>query len=610
MWALFIATLLILYFSLNIISGGLFNKLRLDFTQEKLHTISDGTKQILSQIDEPIKIDVYFSAQLASLSAPYKDFYDRLKTMLETYERLAGDKLTVNFYNPEPYSELEDEALILGLKGATINSFQEQVYFGLVAKNSVNVKETIPFFSLEKEPFLEYDLSLLIHKLSSNGQTKVGVLSAVPTTQKSLLFTQLQKTFELSMLDNTQVKIDDSISSLIVIKPEALPKEALFAIDQFALKGGNLLVFTDPIFEGDKELADSNQFIVQDMLKNWGVEYSSEKIAIDLQYSVSVNSNTQQGTMSIRHPAWFELPSTSFAPDNIITNNLDKMMLASVGFLKPITKADIKEGEEDSENVFIPLIQSSIQATTRGARDFRFLRSADTLRQAYVRGDETLTYAAHILTKNVETVFDAGITNEDTNETTTPELFKATSNVNAIIIADADLLEDKMWARANNFLGQQIISQISDNAKFVINAIESLSGNDSFINLRGRGKGNRTFTLLTDMQLEAEQQFSQKENALRSKLNNLQSQISQRRSNIKDSDLLSKEQERLINEAQNEMVKVRKELRSVQHNLKKDIDSVTNMFKWVNILVVPLLIVLLAFGLRWYLRSRREKYFI
>lgn len=602
-WTLLIVALVLIYFSASIINTQLFKRFRLDFTQESLHTISDGTKTVLSAIDEPIAIKIYFSQRLGQISPQYKDFYDRLKTFLQNYKRLSNGNLDITFFTPEPYSELEDEALLAGLKSATISSLSEQVYFGLIATNSINKKEIIPFFDLQRQQFLEYDLSLIVHKLSQSKALRVGVLSGLDSFSDTLMMKQLGSLFDIDTLDREMKEISEDIQTLLVIAPEELSKKSIFAIDQYALRGGNILLFTDPLIEGDKQLKQENKYLVKELLKAWGVEYDVSTISIDAQYAVSVNSNTPSGAKSFKHPAWLEITNQSFAQDNIITSNLEKITVASSGFLTQSKEAN------NSDNKFIPLVQTSPIAMQRPSEMFRNL-NAKVLVDSYKKGDKTLTISAHISTKDVASIFEQGFVDEENNTTIKAKLVKSIENVNAIIIADTDILRNNMWARANNFLGQSMIIPIADNGRFITNAIENLNGNDAFISLRGRGKVTRPFTLLADMQREAEQKFLQTESNLRQKLSQLQAKIHQQRQNIKDSTLLTKEQQKLIDQAQNEMVNVRKELRSVQHNLRKDIESVKNIFKWSNILGVPILIILFGLFLNRYRNNKRKKYFL
>ena len=601
-------SMVVLYLSLNMVANLLLNKWRFDFTEESLHTISKGTISVLQKIEEPIHIKVYFSNKLGEMSVQYKDFYTRLKTFLENYRRLSDGQITLEFFTPEPYSKTEDDALLDGLQAVSVSGFSEQVYFGLVATNSIDQKELIGFFDLKREPFLEYDLSLLIHKLSQQEATKIGVISGWNGFAQSLIYQQLQSLSEVSLLPTGAKEIDPTISTLVVIKPATLSDRTLMAIEQFALKGGNVLLFVDPLVENDKNIRDSNPQSVTKLLKAWGVDYNPNEVASDLNYALTVSSNTAQGVKSFAHPTWLELSPPLFAKDSIIMAKLEKITLATSGFLKPVS-VESTEGDKTSDgNRFIPLIQTSDQALPQPVFKLRFL-SLDTIRELQSKGKERLTLSAHISTHGVKTIFTDGVLDEESNQTIKPQIIQAKEPLNAIIVADVDMLMDHLWARSNNFLGQAIVIPVADNGRLFNNAVENLSGNDAFINLRSRGQISREFTLLKAMQKEAEIAFAQKENALSQKLSQLQQKINAQRESIKDTALLNQEQQKVINEAQNEMVKVRQELRSVQHELRKDTQWIKNVFKWFNILAVPLVVVLFGWLFNRYMQRQRQKYF-
>ena len=592
---------IVIYFSLNIIGNLSLNQWRIDLTQERLHTISSSTKKVLSTIDEPIDIKVYFSQKLGEVSPPYKDFYLRLKSFLQSYKRLSGDNIRVQFFTPEPYSQTEDDALLNGLKSATISEFDDQVYFGLVATNSIDKKEVIPFFDLNRESFLEYDLSLLIHKLSQKEAIKVGVLSGWSAFGNTLMLQQIQSSIETEIVAEDAKEIPQGISSLIVVRPETLSDVTLLAVEQFALKGGNIMLFVDPLLEQDKMTTANNAQRVSQMLKAWGVEYDSSYLVSDLHRAISVSSHTPQGVKNFKHPTWIQLDESSLADDNIITSKLEKLMIASSGFLQPLK-------DLDNENRFVPLITVGDKSAKVSADKFKYI-SLELIKKSQKEGNETFYIGAHILAKGAKSIFEKGLFDEENNQTIKPKILEAKESVNALIFADVDLLTDNMWARVNNFFGQSIIVPSADNGRLVSNAVENLNGNDAFIDLRGRGKITRGLLLIENIEKSAQREFLQKENNLREKLNRLQTQIDQQRESIKDSTLLNNEQQKLIDEAQNEMVKVRQELRAVQHELRKDIESVKNIFKWINILGMPLLIIGVGYLFNRYRKKRQMGYF-
>ncbi len=165
--------------SANIVIGRFFSA-RLDLTAEHLYTLSPGTVHTLAQIDEPITLRFYYSNRLGDEVPAYGVYAQRVRELLEQYVAAAHGKLRLEIFNPQPFSDVEDQAVAFGLQAVPLDSEGDQVYFGLAATNSTDDQQVIAFFSPERERFLEYDLTKLIHSLAFPKKTVVGLISSLP----------------------------------------------------------------------------------------------------------------------------------------------------------------------------------------------------------------------------------------------------------------------------------------------------------------------------------------------------------------------------------------------------------------------------------------------
>ena len=161
---------LTLLLSINVLAGTGLRSARFDLTANKLYTLSDGAKAVLAKIEEPITLRFYYSKQLAQKYPPLPSYGRRVEELLLEFENRSGGKLELEVIDPEPFTEAEDRAVQLGLQGVPVPS-GETLYFGLAGTNTIGDEEVIPFFSIEKEAFLEYDLTKLVHGLSTTGMT-------------------------------------------------------------------------------------------------------------------------------------------------------------------------------------------------------------------------------------------------------------------------------------------------------------------------------------------------------------------------------------------------------------------------------------------------------
>jgi ABC-type uncharacterized transport system involved in gliding motility auxiliary subunit len=181
----------------------------------------------------------------------------------------------------------------------------------------------------------------------------------------------------------------------------------------------------------------------------------------------------------------------------------------------------------------------------------------------------------------------------------------AEGRINAIVVADTDLMADRFWVDRREMMGQEFAVPSAGNAAFVVGALENLSGSDALIALRARGIKDRTFTLVEDLRRDAERQFREKEEALTAKLKSVEQELEKLQTAGAGGGVVAsaKEQE-AIDGFKSQMLETRRELRQVKLALRQNIDSLDGWLKFANIALVPLLIV--AGGVGWTAwRSRR-----
>ncbi len=246
--------------SVNLVASVSLRNWQADLTQGQLFTISDGTRQILRSIDEPITVRLYYSKRLGEVAPSYANYFERVQALLESYRDLSGGKLQVSYLDPEPFSDAEDRAVAAGLRGTRLNAEGELAYFGLVATNSTDNQQVIPAFSPDRAAFLEYDVTKLINALANPKKHVVGLISGLPInggkmpmnnqpTPPWLIMDQMREFFDVRMLDQTLTSVPSDIDVLMVVQPTGLTPKAAYAIDQYVLGGGKALVFVDPMPE-------------------------------------------------------------------------------------------------------------------------------------------------------------------------------------------------------------------------------------------------------------------------------------------------------------------------------------------------------------------------
>lgn len=627
-----LALAIVLFFSVNVLSNVTLKSARLDLTENQLFTLSEGTRNILQSLQEPITLRFYLSKQLATSLPGINSYAIRVQELLEEFEQAAEGKLTLLVIDPEPFSEEEDRAVGYGLQGVPVSSTNTLFYFGLVGTSSVDEEEVIPFFQPDREEFLEYDLAKLVYQLDHPTQKVVGLLSTLPLDgappnpfmpggggQPLMVMDQIRQLFDVQTLEPDVTEIPETIDVLMIVHPKHLSEGTLYAIDQFVLRGGRALVFVDPHAEADRgtpnpqnpmaALQEPKHSDLKKLFTKWGVTLTPGKVVGDLPLAKKVNFRRQSRMQVVDYPVWIDLPPTHLNHEDIVTGHLPNLTLATPGILTKI---------EGSTTELIPLVQSDKAAMQIEASKLRFMSDPSSLLRTYKPEDRMFILAAR-LTGTVETAFPDGPPEPPASQDNTgngdkkaPEpsthLTKSQEPINVIIIADTDMLQDRFWVQVQTFLGQRIGFPTAGNGSFVTNALDNLTGSNDLISIRNRGSFSRPFTLVRAIQQEAEQRFRQKEQQLQERLKTTEQKIQELQRNKPESGslILSPAQQEEMARFRQELVQTRKELRAVQHALQKDIAGLESLVKFVNIGLMPLLITVGGVGLSLYRMKRRK----
>lgn len=617
--ALFLAALLTL--SVNLIFSSIGRNAKADLTADHLYTISNGTKRVLGRVEEPINVRLYYSRRLGQAAPVFGKYFERVRALLEQYRDLSGGKVQLTVLEPEPFSDAEDRAVASGLRAVRLNQDGENGYFGLVASNTTDNDAAIEFFSPDRERFLEYDLTKLINGLANPKKRVVGLMSGMPIDggmnpmqpmrQPAPAWTvmdQIREFFDVKPIEQTATEIPGDVDVLMLVQPNAITKDTAYAIDQFVLRGGRVLAFVDPLAEtvppsgpmGMPSMPPGPD--VAALLKAWGVAIDTSKLAGDPTMARRVQFGGGPGGRPVvtDYLAWLQIDPANINAADPLAAGIERMNWASVGF---ITKVD------GATTTVQPIIETSDKAGEMNADSLRMMPDPLALGRDFKSGGKKLVLAARI-TGEAKTAFpdgrpkpeekpdekkqgdkpaEAAAKDEKKGEAIVPHF--ASGPVNVILVADGDMLHDQFWVTVQELLGQRMAVPQAHNAAFVINALENLSGGEALAMLRGRGVNDRPFERVANIRREAERRYREKEQALNAKLKELQGKLQQMETRVEGGQILLSDKDRqTIDGFRAEMVNVRRELRGVQADLRRDIDSLHTKLKFFNIAAVPLLI--------------------
>lgn len=600
-----------LFLAVNLVANGLLASWRLDVTENKLFSLSKGTRNILDKIEDPITLRLYFSSKIFGDIPTLSNYGNRVRDMLEEYVTASGGKLQLSIIDPEPFSEAEDQAVGHGIKQLPVSSTGDVGYLGLVGTNGADDESTIQIFQPNKETSLEYELTKLIYNLAHPKKRVIGMISTLPILSDPgslspeepspggwTISAMLRDAFETRDLGPDAADIAKDVDTLMIVHPKNLSDQTRYAIDQFVLKGGKAMVFVDPFAEQDKTAPNPQNPMAMpktdsglpELFEKWGIKLVPDKVVGDLDAAIRVSYPGKRGPQEIAYLPWLRLTPPNFNRDDFVTSELNVVNMGTAGILEKI---------EGATTEVTALISSGKRAMPYERDAVMFGRDPAGLLTQFKPGDKPLVLAARVRGK-VKTAFPNGRPKKADADPADPNFVaESTGPVNLVVVADTDLLADRFWVQVQNLLGMRVPSAIADNATLVINALENLGGNDDLISLRSRGQYARPFDRVEAIQREAEAQFRDKERALRSKLQETETKLRelQRRKEGGSPLLLSPEQRREIDAFREEQIKTRKELRAVQRDLNKNIERLGSILKFVNIGLVPILIGLLAIGL-------------
>lgn len=604
----------ILFVTLTILSSTFLKGMRFDLTENSVYTLSDGTRNILQNMQEPVELQLYFSEDVSRDLPQFRSYARWAGEMLEEFAEASDGKLTLRKVNPVPFSPEEDQAAQYGLQAVPVGSAGDTLYFGLVGTNSLDVPQMMPFLQPEKEKFLEYDLAKIVYSLSHPTHKKVGLISGLdiqagfdPATQTAreawVIHQQFSQIFDLQDIPITSVSLPDDLELLILVHPKELSESLLYEVDQFALRGGRVLVFLDPLAELDlggdpndpmARMNAGGSSTLEPLLQAWGVSYDSDRVIADRGYALQVNM--AQGQPPVRHLGILSVKSDGLNNADVVSADLQSINFSSTGWLAPT---------ESALSNFEPLVESSVNAAPIDATRIRFLSDPQDLSKGFQPTGDKYALAARI-TGQAKTAFEQ----PPQDIPIIGHLVQSdASGINVVLFADTDVLSDRLWVQKQSFLGQTIMNSFADNGTLVANIADQLVGSSDLIGIRARASTTQPFDRVDALRLSAEAQFRDTEERLQAELTETERKLSEMQLARQDGELtvLTSEQQDEVQRFVDRKLQIRGELRQVQHDLSRDIEALGMRLKFINIVLVPVLIVIFALVFGRIRRQRQER---
>lgn len=581
--------------------------LRLDLTAERLYTLSDGSRKVLSKLEKEATLKYFVSTDAAEMPMELKTYSQEVRNLLKEYVRASGGKLVLEEYDPTPDSDAEEWAQKYGIEPQTVNPFGSPVYFGVAAVCG-DAAEALPALSPRTQATLEYDLTRLVTRAQWPEKPVIGVMTSIPDalgggmdpmammrgaqSRGWVAFAELARDYDVRKVETDADKIDKEIKTLVVFHAKNLSDKTLYAIDQFVLGGGKLIACTDPMSLKELISAPQQMGMPRDepstlgkLFDAWGVSFDTSKVTCDLAAATQLN-NGRNGVME--EPAFLSLRAAAMDKSDILVSRLTQTTFPFAGDLR-------FDGKKAPGLKFTPLVSTSADKSSSTGKAGIMMGMGST-KQAQPDGRSRTIVAR--LEGEFKTAYPKG---PDGTNDVSKALAKGRNSV--LLFADTDFLADEFCIRTVRTPFGNAMQPMNENIPLFSNAIEQFAGREELIGMRTRGASDRPFEVVDRLEAAAMAKGQQKEAEFQEEVRRTQDRINALRSeNSGDRALLTQGQQEEMKKLNKALAAARRDLKNLRKELTGDIVSLGTFLKWLNIALMPLVVAL--FGIvRWRARS-------
>ena len=646
------------------------SSLRIDLTEDRLYSLSDGTRNIVSNLDQQLEVMFFYSDSATEDIPQIRSFATRVQELLREIVMASNSNLRLSVIDPEPFSEDEDLATQFGIQPVPVTQGGEEIYFGLVVTNgsgenmpfNMQVSETIPLIRPDQEEFLEYEVIKLVAKVNNPDLPVVGLITQLDidggfdpvrgqATAPWMVMEYIRQLYEVRRVDIAGIDannhIDDEVDILMVVHPQDLSEEILYQIDQYIMRGGAIMLFLDPNADSMVTQSPQGTLIPAGMrselprlLEAWGIAFENDKVLADNELALRVVMG--QSRRPSPHLGMLGVQRNYLAQNDIITNGLETINFSSAGAIAQL---------EETSTIFEPLIESSTDAMLMDAALLENVADPSVLFDEFVSSQQSYVVAARVsglfdsafpegrpivseegeesesqseITSNSlaseDTVVEQEVVGseeaeEEIAEAVEEEVIEVREHIsgsgtiaNIVVFADTDFLSDRMWVQVAQFLGRRIPQPFANNGDLIINALDNLSGSADLVSIRSRGRYSRPFTRVLDLQREADDRLRPEEADLLSRLDETEASLADLNQEEDGEPIgqITPEIQSEIDRFNGELLETRRRLRDVQYQLTEDIERLGANLKAIDTALIPILLTIILLVMH-YLRVQRRK---
>lgn len=575
-----VLALAVIFVSVNLIAANALKGARLDLTQDRLYSLSTGTRTILGGLNEPVELKLYWSRSAAAERPALRAYAARVREMLQTYAARSRDMVRIVEVDPERYSAAEDEAVRAGLEPIDRTGEGDPIYLGVVGSNAVDEKIVAPVLPPDREPFLEYDLTRIVAELEEPQRLTIALVTALPIRADTPPYwlAELRRTAKVETVAPDFTALPEDSDLLLVVHPPALNEAQLVALDQFVMAKGRAVIVVDPaavLAAGatplDATMAPPPASSQLDrLLGAWGLSVSSD-IVMDRAAALPLTAG------GAPNPLFFEVTPQRIARNDVVTAALRRPVnLLAAGVISWTPPAGV---------AVTPLLQTTKDTLRAPPGVAAAAPSAQDILAAWRSADRAETVAVRV-SGALPSAF-----------ATTAPLKRAVSRAEVVVLADVDVLDDRLYVDAQS-------GPARDNASFLLNAVDVLGGSNELVSLRSRAPSLRRLSALDDVTRAALATRRAAQAKLEQDLAVVDGRLAQlraaRAADAAPSAAEIAEFERIQRRADD----VRAELRGIERAARQEVARRERIVVLLDVWAPPVLVALIGLAVFW-LRTRR-----
>lgn len=642
--------------AVNFLVGGLgFLNGRFDVTEDRLYTLSQGTRNILDRLnpDEPVTIRYYVTTEDRVMPPMLKTHSRTVQDLILEFQKAAKGKVILEKMAPNPNTEDEDKAREDDIQGVPVNTDGDNVYLGL-AIQCAKQKEVLPFLNPNEETALEYNVARAIQKVSKEKKTVVGVMSSMPIIgspmfpfqrqqgqQPWVLIQRLRMDYEVREVQMSATSIDSDVSVLVVVHPADITEQAEYAIDQYLMKGGQVVALVDPqclvaqrVYSGQQNpMTGQPGGVVNptsdlpNLFKAWGVTYNKADIVADVNYRTQL--------MGRQTPVALRLPSEALNKQERITADLQSLLFMMSGTLDVVAKDGISATVLAASSEASELIDNTTaeKLLREPVSNFNASGKKQTL-AVMLKGKFKTAFPGGKPKAPAEAKPEGGGAQDDASAPKTSATPAAAAPAPAaepkkedakkedakpaepakptdgtilesqnaegvvVVFADADMMYDAFTVQQDPMTGGLVA--VDGNLPMFLNTVEILSGGGDLLQVRSRASTRRPFAKMDELRENVEKKFRPSLTQKQAEMDKIAADMGPLR--VKNGQLVDPAQIKKLQELMDKQAQIKREIREIKKDQNKDIDFTQNIITLLNVFGVPLLVV--AVGLTLAIRRR------